>query len=142
MIEYKDTREAREHLNSMYMDAGRMLTKLPVKDRVFDWMDDYMAIRRFIRKVESDYKIPGADVAGSPKQDTPAGDGIKAPSHYQTDGGLECIEVMRQLYGDEAVKTFCKLNAFKYLWRSGKKVGESEAKDLGKALEYLRKFCD
>lgn len=61
---------------------------------------------------------------------------VNHPSHYQ-DGGLECIEVMRIVFGDEAVKTFCKLNAFKYVWRSGKKLKSSELEDSKKAEWYL-----
>ena len=53
------------------------------------------------------------------------------PNHYN--GKYECIEVMRDVFGDEAVKTFCKLNAFKYLWRASKKNGDE---DLEKAYYY------
>lgn len=61
---------------------------------------------------------------------------VNHPSHYQ-DGGLECIEVMRRVFGDDAVRTFCKLNAFKYVWRSGKKLKSSEQEDTKKAEWYL-----
>ena len=61
---------------------------------------------------------------------------VNHPSHYN-DGGLECIEVMRVLFGDDAVKTFCKLNAFKYIWRSGKKEKSTASEDLKKAEWYL-----
>jgi hypothetical protein len=56
------------------------------------------------------------------------------PSHY---GGTACIEEMRALYGDEAVRYFCLCNAFKYKYRAGKKIGESRDTDLSKAKWYL-----
>ena len=62
-------------------------------------------------------------------------DMINHPKHY-TKGGLECIDVMRAVFGDEEVKSFCKLNAFKYLWRDGSK---GEDKQLEKALDYITK---
>lgn len=62
-------------------------------------------------------------------------DQVNHPSHYN-DNGYECIEVMEAIYGPEKVKIFCELNAFKYLWRAGKKDGESEKKDIKKANWY------
>ena len=58
---------------------------------------------------------------------------VNHPSHYKT-GKYECIEVMHEVFGEEAVKQFCRLNAFKYLWRSDRKNGEE---DLKKAKWYL-----
>lgn len=66
-----------------------------------------------------------------------AKDSINHPDHYQG-GKYECIEVMRAVFGDEAVKTFCLLNAFKYIWRCGKKHDTPYA-DIAKALWYLDK---
>lgn len=60
-------------------------------------------------------------------------DNVNHPSHYNS-GQYECLDVMRDVFGDEAVKNFCKLNAFKYLWRSDKKNG---AEDIEKACFYL-----
>ena len=63
-------------------------------------------------------------------------DPVASPAHY-TSGEIECIDAMREAFGDEGLKAFCKLNAFKYLWRSGKKGSEKE--DIEKAIWYLRK---
>lgn len=60
---------------------------------------------------------------------------VNHPSHYQKDG-KECIEVMLELYGIQAVINFCELNAFKYRWRAGLKTGESAEVDLKKAQWY------
>lgn len=61
-------------------------------------------------------------------------DNVNHPSHYQ--GKHECIDIMRMLYGDEAVKAFCRCNSFKYRFRAGKKHGEAGAQDLAKAEWY------
>lgn len=57
---------------------------------------------------------------------------VDHPDHYQA-GGFECIDVML------AVKSFCLLNAFKYLYRSEKKNG---IEDLKKASWYLNKIFE
>lgn len=65
-------------------------------------------------------------------------DNVNHPTHYQ--GKHECIDIMRALFGDEAVKGFCKCNAFKYRFRADKKNG---AEDIQKAEwyeEYLMKM--
>ena len=58
---------------------------------------------------------------------------VNHPGHYKT-GNYECIEVMKEVFGEEAVKDFCKMNAFKYIWRSDRKNGDE---DLKKAKWYL-----
>lgn len=60
---------------------------------------------------------------------------VNHPAHYKANG-LECIEVMRAVFGDEAVFHFCLLNAFKYLFRCDSKH-ETPIEDLGKARWYL-----
>lgn len=56
------------------------------------------------------------------------------PAYYQ--GKKECIEVMREMFGDQAVIDFCKCNSFKYRFRAGHKEGSSEEEDLAKAKWY------
>lgn len=41
-------------------------------------------------------------------------DNVNHPMHYET-GKFECIEVMLETQGKEAVQNFCICNAFKYL---------------------------
>lgn len=62
-------------------------------------------------------------------------DKVNHPSHYQKDG-KECIDVMLEVYGIQAVIHFCECNAFKYRWRAGMKEGESAEVDLKKAQWY------
>ena len=61
---------------------------------------------------------------------------VNHPAHYKGEK-YECIEVMIEVFGKEVVKNFCKLNAFKYLWRSDKK---NQTEDIQKAEWYLNKY--
>lgn len=65
-------------------------------------------------------------------------DNVNHPSHYET-GKFECIDVMIETQGVEAVKSFCICNAFKYLYRHCKKNG---LEDVNKAIWYLNKFVE
>ena len=59
-------------------------------------------------------------------------DKVNHPAHYQ--GKHECIDVMRTMFGDEAVKGFCRCNAYKYRFRAGRKDNADE--DIRKAEWY------
>ncbi len=61
---------------------------------------------------------------------------VNHPSHYKGEK-YECIDVMEEIYGKDAVKIFCQLNAFKYLWRANRKNGKE---DIAKAQWYLEKI--
>lgn len=67
---------------------------------------------------------------------------IDHPSHYNQ-GSIECIDAMVAAFGASAVKHFCTANAFKYIWRAGRKnEGASELADLQKARWYLDKAIE
>ena len=59
---------------------------------------------------------------------------VSHPSHYQ--GEYECIDLMREIYGDDAVRWFCILNAYKYRFRAGKKPISTLVEDEKKAVWY------
>ena len=61
-------------------------------------------------------------------------DDTSHPDHYKTEN-YECYKVMQEVYGPVAFRAFCLLNAFKYLWRQGKKGPANE--DVQKAKKYL-----
>ena len=65
-------------------------------------------------------------------------DNVNHPSHYET-GKYECIDVMIETQGVEAVKSFCKCNAFKYIYRANNKNG---LEDIQKAIWYLNKYVE
>lgn len=62
---------------------------------------------------------------------------VNHPAHYQGNG-IECIDAMMAAFGATEVASFCKLNAFKYIWRSLNKGKCIE--DIDKAIWYLNKF--
>lgn len=61
---------------------------------------------------------------------------VNHPAHYNKPGRKECIEEMIDLYGLDAVITFCVLNSYKYLYRHDLKNGQE---DLDKAKWYESK---
>lgn len=63
-------------------------------------------------------------------------DNVNHPPHYQ--GARECIEVMRDMFGDNAVMDFCRCNAYKYRFRAGRKEGNTAEQDIKKAEWYER----
>lgn len=63
---------------------------------------------------------------------------VNHPKHYET-GNFECIDVMLETQGKEAVKSFCLCNAFKYLYRHNRKNG---VEDIKKAKWYIDKYLE
>lgn len=63
---------------------------------------------------------------------------VNHPEHYKT-GNIECIDVMLETQGEEAVWDFCILNAFKYLYRHRNKNG---IEDIKKAQWYIDKAIE
>ena len=61
---------------------------------------------------------------------------VNHPSHYKGNK-FECIDVMLDTFSKEEVEAFCKLNAFKYLYRANKKNG---MEDMKKAEWYIKKY--
>ena len=62
-------------------------------------------------------------------------EGIEHPRHY-TQGEVECIDAMVSAFGEEAVRDYCRLNAFKYVWRAKEK--DSVESNTRKAIWFLR----
>lgn len=62
-------------------------------------------------------------------------DPVDHPRHYCLPSGLECIDVIEALG-----LPFHLANAFKYLWRAGRKLDEVE--DVRKAIWYLQRWVD
>lgn len=61
------------------------------------------------------------------------------PSYYN-DSEISCIDAMVSAFGREATAHFCKVNAFKYIWRLGNKDDESQ--EIGKIKWYLDKYLE
>ena len=60
------------------------------------------------------------------------GEQVNHPSHYADGAPAECIEVIEALGMD-----FHTANAFKYVWRAGRKDPKKTIQDLEKAVWYL-----
>lgn len=60
------------------------------------------------------------------------------PKHYAY-SKYECINVLKDILGEEGFKEFCRGNVFKYLWRYNHKNGKE---DLLKAKYYLEKLVE
>ena len=65
-------------------------------------------------------------------------DNVNHPSHYET-GKFECIDVMEEALGKDAVMSFCVCNAFKYIYRHKRKNG---SEDVAKAKWYIDKYLE
>lgn len=61
-------------------------------------------------------------------------DPVDRPAHYNQ-GGVECIDYIRQVLGEEGFKAYCLGNTIKYLHRHDYKGKPKE--DLLKAQYYL-----
>lgn len=65
-------------------------------------------------------------------------DNVNHPVHYKA-GKFECIDVMIETQGVEAVRNFCICNAFKYLYRHKSKNG---LEDIKKSEWYIKKYIE
>lgn len=65
-------------------------------------------------------------------------DVVNHPSHY-TQGSIECIDAMKSAFGAAQLAAYCKIAAFKYIWRCERKNG---TEDVKKAIWYLNKFLE
>ena len=81
-------------------------------------------------------KLYGDVVDNTPPTNTTSN--VDHPSHYNQ-GSIECIDAMLSAFGKDEVKSFCKLNAFKYIWRSKFK---RDLEDIKKANWYISKFVE
>lgn len=66
-------------------------------------------------------------------------DNVDHSNHYKT-GRFECIDVILETQGIEAVKDFCICNTFKYLYSHKNKNGVEDIKKAKFYLEYYIKL--
>ena len=63
-------------------------------------------------------------------------DETKAPDYYMA-GDYHCLDIMRARFGESAYKAFCTMNAFKYLFRAGRKAGVDGGEDAAQRESAL-----
>lgn len=85
-----------------------------------------------IEKLSKTFDEATADISARGK------DMVNHPGHYES-GKFECIDVMLETQGAEAVAGFCICNAFKYLYRHKRKNG---IEDVKKAQWYINKYLE
>ena len=96
----------------------------------WEWFDNYTIGEPLICP-GTEYVCGWMDI---PKVSTNA---VDHPDHYNQPGHRECIDEMLDQFGVEAVRYFCLLNRFKYLYRHNMKNGDE---DLQKADWYESHF--
>lgn len=79
------------------------------------------------------FAIHEQDIDMDESEDSADYEYVDGPAHYH---GTECIEKMRKLYGDDAVRWFCICNAYKYRFRNGSKPDVTAEQDEEKARWY------
>lgn len=89
----------------------------------------------FLEKIEkTKNNIAGKEITEKEYEDCK--EYVNHPEHYNNK--YECIDVMEDVFGQEATFNFCLLNAFKYLYRCLRKHN-SPTEDIKKAIWYLNK---
>lgn len=86
--------------------------------------------------------IKGEEISTEGTIPDPDDDMVNNPSHYQSIDGtlnIDCITAMQAAFGRYETAVFCKLNAFKYIYRSSSKGKNT---DIQKAQWYLNKFLE
>lgn len=86
--------------------------------------------------------IKGEEISTEGTVSDPDNDMVNNPSHYQSMDGtlnIDCITAMQAAFGRYETAVFCKLNAFKYIYRSSSKGKNT---DIQKAQWYLNKFLE
>ena len=78
-----------------------MKTKSRVRENEFLEVDN-----ETMESLFSDYNESNTADKNEAESSKAESDNVNHPKHYQ--GSHECIDVMRALFGDEAVKAFCK----------------------------------
>lgn len=118
-----DTKE--RFVSGMSVFCGKILTIKGIED------DEFYEV-----KESKDYIFSDDSIEKKVSDDEESiSNNVNHPSHYS--GKIECIEAMEAAFGKESVKNFCRCNAFKYLWRAGKK--DNVKQDLEKAVWYINK---
>ena len=97
----------------------------------------YQILSNAIKDVKETKRYESGGFESAKAKEALLEDVVNHPRHYKGENGIECIDAMEAAFGKEAVKIFCKCNAFKYLFRSNIKEPDTS---LQKAAWYLDKY--
>lgn len=111
----------------MTNDQNDIIIKLPFVPRKKE-------MKQIVESIKSEYLT--RENQNAKNEESQSEDVVNHPSHYET-GKFECIDVMVEALGVDAVRDFCICNAFKYIYRHKRKNGDEDVK---KAIWYLNKY--
>lgn len=125
-------RQSKENKEVFFIENDELACKgvYNLNDSLQDFTDELFKIKSYLDRMQAERDKQ--QIMNKPCEQ------VDHPQHYN--GKYECIEVMRDIFTPEEVAAFCKLNAFKYLWRSNHK-GQHE-QDIKKANWYLSQLAD
>lgn len=112
--------------------------KLKAKKEAKEYMEEYERQMSAVSEVVKTTTVNTDELVAQLKKREEKNDKVNHPSHYQTAGGIEVIEYIASLLGDN-VKFYYLGNVIKYMSRFDKKNG---VEDLKKARFYLNKMIE
>lgn len=112
--------------------------KLKAKEEAKEYMEEFDEQTDAVSKVVKTATVNTDELVAQLKEREEKNDKVNHPSHYQTAGGIEVIEYIASLLGDN-VKYYYLGNVIKYVSRFDKKNG---VEDLEKARFYLNKMIE
>ena len=95
------------------------------------WLRPGYNIEKIYKLLKKEYR--GAENIMENKEDV-----VNHPNHY-TNGEIECIDEMIQVFGKQAVMDFCLCNVWKYRYRAFAKNGQE---DIAKSNWYMKKYLE
>lgn len=105
-------------------------------DIVGDWEDGFKCVR--YDELDIIDVVEANTTPSIPQADSDSYEMVNHPTHYNN-YTIECIEMMRRIWGDEVTAQWCEMTAFKYRMRVGTKPDNPIEQDLSKEEWYLSK---
>ena len=127
----------------MNEETGKLFLK-EINTLVLKYCDSEAALdccQHFENMVLDNMKVEVVDMSGRvnvyPARAVKQHDSVHSPSHYQGEGGMECIEAIMGSMSPEGFQDYCKGNILKYIWRFRNKGGVEDLKKAGVYLDFM-----
>lgn len=117
---------------------GIINTVVSINDNIISLTSPDGQVIHIPKKQLNNYFMLQSNATAANTYYTTTTDNVNHPTHYNH-GKYECIDVMIDTFGKQAVADFCKCNAFKYQWRAEQKNG---IEDYKKADWYIKKYIE